>query len=131
VKRNTRQRELLRAVFVAAKRPLSPQEIVEAAQVELPSLGIATVYRALKEFVDEGWLTSVAVAGSVRYELAEIGHHHHFHCQDCDKTYDIDGCAGDLTRLVPHGFVVANHELTLSGTCCACASQNGTVKARR
>jgi Fur family ferric uptake transcriptional regulator len=66
---------------------------------------------------------TVVVAGGTRYELAEIGHHHHFHCQDCDKTYDIEGCAGDLSRLVPLGFVVAGHELTLSGTCRACAGQ--------
>lgn len=123
MKRNTRQREVIRGVFTSAGRPLSPQEVTASAQEAIPSLGIATVYRALKEFVEEGWLVAVGVAGSTRYELAEIGHHHHFHCRDCDKTFDIKGCTGDLARLVPRGFVIASHELTLSGTCRACAGQ--------
>lgn len=131
LKRNTRQRELLRAVFLAAGRPLSPLELVDAAQADLPTLGMATVYRALKDFVEEGWLIPVNVAGGTRYELAKIGHHHHFHCQDCDKAYDIHGCAGDVTRLVPQGFVIANHELTISGTCSDCASQGTDAEARR
>jgi Fur family transcriptional regulator, ferric uptake regulator len=122
-KRNTRQRDAIREVFAAAGRPLSPQEVVEAAKQSLPSLGIATVYRALKEFTSEGWLSAIGIAGGTRYELAEIGHHHHFHCLDCDRTFDIAGCTGNLRKLAPRGFVVAGHELTLSGTCRWCGER--------
>ena len=123
MKRNTRQREVLREVFTSAGRPLSPQEVAVLAQVAIPSLGIATVYRALKEFVEEGWLVAVGVAGGTRYELADIGHHHHFYCRDCDKTFDIAGCRGNLRGLVPKGFVIASHELTINGTCRSCAER--------
>lgn len=131
LKRTTRQRELLREVLASAGRPLNPPEIAELAQASIPSLGIATVYRAVKEFVEEGWLVPVAVGGSTRYELAEIGHHHHFHCEDCDRTFDIQGCLGNLAPLVPQGFVITGHELTVSGTCSTCASRASAPKARR
>jgi Fur family ferric uptake transcriptional regulator len=123
LQRKTRQREVIREVFTSTGRPLSPQEATTLAQKAIPSLGIATVYRALNDLVAEGWLVAIDVAGSTRYELAEIGHHHHFHCQDCDKIFDIKACAGNLSRLVPRGFVVSGHELTLSGTCGTCADQ--------
>lgn len=120
-KRNTRQREAIREVFASAGRPLSPREVVDLAQTSLPSLGIATVYRAIKELVAEGWMVGVDVVGGTRYELSDIGHHHHFHCLDCDRTFDIKGCTGNLQRLAPRGFTVASHILTLSGTCSGCA----------
>jgi Fur family ferric uptake transcriptional regulator len=114
---------VIRDVFVSAKRPLSPQEIADSAQETVPSLGIATVYRALREFVDEGSLIAVNAKGGVRYELSDIGHHHHFHCRECDKMFDIKGCLGNLSKLVPIGFVIAEHELTISGTCRTCSLQ--------
>jgi Fur family ferric uptake transcriptional regulator len=123
VKRKTRQRDAIREVFTSASRPLRPQEVVAVAQRSLPSLGIATVYRALKQLLDEGWLASVRIAGRTRYELAEGGHHHHFHCLDCDRTFNILGCAGNVQKLAPSGFVIASHELTLSGTCRWCAER--------
>jgi len=123
VKRKTRQRDTIREIFTSARRPLRPQEVAAAAQRSLPSLGIATVYRAIKLLLDEGWLIPVNIAGGTRYELAEIGHHHHFHCRDCDKTFNIVGCAGNVQELAPNGFVIASHELTLSGTCRWCAER--------
>lgn len=124
-RRKTRQRDVIREVFLSARRPLGPQEVVAAAQKALPSVGIATVYRALKQLLGEGWLVPVGIAGGTRYELAETGHHHHFHCLDCDKAFNVPGCAGNVQKLVPSGFVIANHELTLSGTCRWCTERRG------
>jgi Fur family ferric uptake transcriptional regulator len=126
VKRNTRQKEVIRRVFASTGRPLSPQEVTDLAQTELAGLGIATVYRALKEFVEEGWLVAVSVANGTRYELAKIGHHHHFHCRDCDKVFDIAGCLSGLDAMAPRGFLVDSHELTLNGTCKSCSAHART-----
>ncbi len=120
MKRNTRQKEVIRDVFIAAKRPLRPQEIAASAQAIVPSLGIATVYRAVKEFVEAGNLVALNTPGGIRYELSDIGHHHHFYCVSCDRMFDIEGCPCDFRKLVPRGFVMSEHELTISGTCRAC-----------
>jgi Fur family ferric uptake transcriptional regulator len=38
---------------------------------------------------------------------------------------DIDACPGDLARLMPKGYQLEGHELTLYGKCPACAGQGG------
>lgn len=121
-RRNTRQKDAIREVLSSANRPLAPQEVIDLARAKIPSLGIATVYRTLKECLEEGWLVALAVGGTVRYELAGLGHHHHFYCTACDRTYSLPGCSGDLRHLVPSGFVMSSHDLTLNGTCRSCAT---------
>lgn len=123
MERNTRQRAAIRSAIEQAQRPLLPQEVLEAAQAEVPGLGIATVYRNLKALVDDGELRVVELPGeNPRYELAGHEHHHHFQCTRCDKVFDVHACPGDLSRMAPAGFVVEDHDLTLYGRCSDCAA---------
>jgi Fur family transcriptional regulator, ferric uptake regulator len=123
MERNTRQRDAIRQVFAETDRPLSPQEILLAAQAHIPALGIATVYRTLKALIEEDWLAPVELPGEPqRYEIAGKGHHHHFRCHACDRVYEIDGCLSNLKRLVPHGFQIDRHEVVLYGTCNTCSA---------
>lgn len=123
MERNTRQRDVIREVFASAGRPLTPQEAAGLAQERMPSLGLATVYRTVKALAESGWLVCINVAGTNLFELASKGHHHHFHCSRCDRTYDIDGCGGALEHLVPAGFVLEGHDLTLTGRCRTCSEK--------
>lgn len=124
MQRDTTQRRAIRGAFVRAGRPLSPQEVLEGAQDEAPSLGIATVYRNIKALVEEGWLTTVELPGeATRYERAGIGHHHHFHCRQCGRVFDIDGCTAKLQAMVPRGFKLDDHEIVLYGRCKACVAK--------
>ncbi len=126
MEKNTRQRTAIREALALAARPLLPQEVLAAAQVQVPGLGIATVYRNLKALVDEGALRSVNLPGdSPRFEPAELHHHHHFQCQQCLKVFDVHGCPGDLAALAPPGFTVADHDLVLYGRCNECPAPTG------
>jgi Fur family transcriptional regulator, ferric uptake regulator len=119
--RDTLQRRAIRNAFLAQGRPLTPHEVLDASQPLAPSLGIATVYRNLKSLVDEGWLTTLELPGdNTRYERADIGHHHHFHCKACGRVFDIQGCPDQLANMVPPGFKLDDHELVLYGQCDAC-----------
>jgi Fur family transcriptional regulator, ferric uptake regulator len=121
MERNTRQRSAIRRVFSAVQRPLSPAEVLDHAKPDVPSLGIATVYRTIKAMADEGEISPVDVPGEApRYELAHLGHHHHFHCRNCDKVYEVDGCPTDIQRLTPRGFELVGHEVMLFGKCSTC-----------
>ena len=123
MQRRTRQRDAIRDVLRDARRPLSPQEILDAAESEVPSLGLATVYRNIKALVAEGWLHPVELPGAPdRYELADQGHHHHFHCRDCDRVFDIEGCPGRLDDMAPGDFQVESHEIILYGLCPDCTA---------
>ena len=124
-KRSTKQRSAIQAALQSSERPLTPPEILSEAQRNEPRLGIATVYRALRDGIEAGSIRSVEVpGGATHYERADHGHHHHFHCTRCGKVYEVHGCPGDLAKLAPAGFRVEGHEITLSGVCaeCVCAS---------
>ncbi len=121
----TRQREVIRDAFERLGQPLSVQEAFEAAQEDLPQIGVATVYRAINDMVDDGWLVPVDLPGeSTRYERAGIGHHHHFQCNGCGRVFDFEGCPGDLGRLAPDGFEVDSHEIILYGRCARCVTDS-------
>jgi Fur family ferric uptake transcriptional regulator len=123
MERNTRQRGAIRRAFQRAGRPLNTDEVLAQARTEVGGLGIATVYRNIRTLVDEGWLTPVELPGEVpRYELQGKGHHHHFHCRQCDKVYDVAGCAAAAVgEMIPPGFVGEDHEIVLYGLCPDCA----------
>jgi|YNPBryantNP2012_1023418.scaffolds.fasta_scaffold02559_8 Fur family ferric uptake transcriptional regulator len=131
MERKTLQRQAILHAFERLGRPLSPQEILEAAQTEVSGLGIATVYRNLKSLTSEARLKIVEIPGqSPRYELSGRGHHHHFHCRGCQQVYEVDGCPGGIEPLLPKGFTLEDHEVVLYGLCAACAKPSRT-KARR
>ena len=122
MQRKTRQRDAMQEVLRRCGRPLSPQEILEETQEAIPGMGLATVYRNVKALVESRWLKVVELPGAPdRYELADQGHHHHFHCRNCDRVYDVQGCPGDLHTMAPEGFVLESHEIVLYGRCGACS----------
>jgi Fur family ferric uptake transcriptional regulator len=121
MERSTRQRDAIRAVIETAKRPLSPQEVLEVARAAVRGLGAATVYRNLKRLVAEGTVQIITLPGEgARYEMGESAHHHHFQCMACRRVYDVPGCPGNLRRLAPRGFTVEHHDVTLYGRCRDC-----------
>jgi len=122
MERNTRQRSAIRDAIALADRPLLPQEVLEAAQHDVPGLGIATVYRNLKVLVEEGELQAVNLPGeNPRFEVVGHQHHHHFQCRQCQRVFDVHACPGDLSRMAPQGFTVEDHDVTLYGRCKDCA----------
>lgn len=121
MERNTTQRRAIHRALEDAGRPLGPGEIFEAARSLVPGLGIATVYRAIKRLLADGFLAEVELPGEPpRYELAGKAHHHHFRCTSCRKVYDLDRCTDSFLELLPRGFRLDGHELYLFGRCAEC-----------
>lgn len=111
----------IREALESTGRPMSPEEVLAAAQAQVNGLGIATVYRNLKSMVEEGWLVTVELPGQpARYERAGKDHHHHFHCQQCGRVFELDGCVDRLAELLPAGFEMNGHDLLLHGRCATC-----------
>jgi len=122
MQRRTAQRDQIKQAFTQAGRPLGVDEVHAVASRSLPRLGVATVYRAVNDLVEAGWLKPVELPGEpTRYELAGLDHHHHFRCTACDRVFDIEGCAMAAKPHVPRGFRVESHEVILYGRCADCA----------
>lgn len=126
MERSTRQRDSIRTALEAAGRPLLPTEILLAAQRQVPSLGLATVYRNLKQLMQAGEIQTVELPGeAARFEVTGHHHHHHFRCNVCKRVFAVNACPGDMQKLAPDGFLVEGHELTLYGRCGDCRSDIG------
>jgi len=121
--RRTRQRDTILNNILSAEGPLSVSEIHERASREMPKLGIATVYRALKALRKEGEVAVVELPGDEpRYEPVGRGHHHHFRCLSCEQTFDLEVCPVGIPQgtTLPGGYTVEDHSLTFYGKCSAC-----------
>lgn len=117
----TQQKSVLSRIVEKSERPLTAQEILAEAQKELPNLGMATVYRALKQFQADGQVRVVEVPGATpHYETSARHHHHFFFCQQCQKLFNLIGCVRGINALAPERFHVRRHEIVLYGDCADC-----------
>lgn len=122
--RSTKQKRAIEAVLRNHTNPLTAAEIQELALKEVPSLGIATVYRSLKSLGIDGRVVSVEIPGEPpRYERADKGHHHHFLCRSCGEVFELEKCLEGIKRMAPPGFRVENHEIILYGACSNCSGK--------
>lgn len=128
--RRTKQAETIRAVISSHPAPLSVAELYQKAKAIAPGIGIATIYRHLGTWLDEGRLVPVEFTGQpCRYELAGKAHHHHFLCRSCGQVFELPGCVSGLHSLLPEGFQAQQHELTIYGACRACAASKDNENA--
>ena len=121
MKRRTTQRTAIIEVFQNEDRPLGIEEILERGKNAVASLNQATVYRTIKLLLEQGSLRQIwhPTFGTL-YELANKGHHHHFHCRVCNRVYDLPGCPLPETALEAGPFLVEDHDFLLFGVCPGC-----------
>lgn len=120
--RKTNQRKAIEQVFKEQQRPLSVEEILTCGREIVATLNQATVYRNVKLLSENGWLEKVShpVFGTL-YERSSKEHHHHFHCHQCNRAFELPGCALKIEDATPEGFVVEDHDVFLFGTCPSCS----------
>lgn len=125
--RRTRQRLAIEDVFRREGRPLTPGEVLEAAQRLQPRIGQRTVYRQLHDMTAEGLLVGVDYPGQpLRYEWVSDTHHAHFICRGCNRVFDLEVEVPDVVIQPPPGFHLTGQETVFYGSCPECA---GSVDA--
>ena len=119
--RKTKQKKAIELILQEQQHPLKPIEIHQLALPSVPSLGIATVYRTLKQLIEEGRVTTLELPGEPpRYERTNKAHHHHFLCLKCHQVFELDECLQGIHQLAPKTFQVIDHEINLYGYCANC-----------
>lgn len=124
-RRNTWQREAVRAALAEARGFVSAQELHQRLREQGSTIGLATVYRALSGLTESGEADSVqAPEGENLFRSCAMeGHHHHLICRSCGDTRELAAEAVEAwSRQVAaeHGFAEIEHVVDLFGVCESC-----------
>ena len=88
------------------------------------AVGLATVYRALRDLSAAGVIDALPHGGAETcYRLCGAGHHHHLVCSECHRVVELTDCrlSGWLARAsAAEGFLVTDHTLEAVGLCGGC-----------
>ncbi|MGE9295790.1 MAG: Fur family transcriptional regulator [Puniceicoccales bacterium] len=123
--RNTRQREAIQAVLSEAERPLKFEELLARARERFPRIGERTVFRNVREMLDEHTLVRVYLPGQpARYELPTGDHRPHFICRKCNNVFVLPEETPDVLPgyrdKIPADFIPEGEEVIIYGHCREC-----------
>ena len=105
----------------------SAEMVHEMLQQEHPDISLATVYRNLTHFKNQGQITSVATVKGVERFDANTEPHVHFICSNCDAVIDLHQI--EMPRSLDEkisstaGCKVESCQLTYVGLCGSCQNQ--------
>ena len=124
----THQRQVLYEVMQGMSGHPSPEEIFAEVRQRIPAVSLATVYKNIHVFVENGILREVSLHhGSQRLEMNER-QHHHLVCSRCKAITDI---AAEGIDLIPQhsdlgvGFQVERYSVDVIGVCAECQPGDG------
>lgn len=133
MKRNTWQREAVRAALAEREYFVSAQALHAALRDGGSPIGLATVYRALTDLADEGEADSLQQEGEALYRACTPGsHHHHLICRSCGMTVEITADPVEEWAqqvAAQHGFTRAEHIVDVFGLCEACSKLQDSADA--
>ena len=119
----TRQREVILDTFLRSQEHLTCEEIHARVVKADASIGLATVYRTLRLFVEAGIASERRFQeGVTRYEPQQP-HHDHLICVRCGRIVEFESDAiEDLQDEIArsHGFRLLSHRHELYGACPGC-----------
>ena len=123
-RRRTNQRIVVAEALASANRALSAQELYARIRADHPSIGRATVYRALEAQVEDGMASRFEREGHVSaYIACDAEHHHHLVCTSCQRVEDVaEDVVAPLLATVGrrHDFQVDHAALDFYGLCASC-----------
>lgn len=120
----THQREVIYYALMSMEGHPAPELVYEKVREQIPSISLATIYKNIKTFVDEGLLREVSLHhGSTRLETNAVPHHH-LVCSRCRSITDLPDEQLEPIHMragVPDGFHVERFSVEVIGICGKCA----------
>jgi len=127
VKPVTPQRRLLLSVIQEAGRHLDAKEVYRRASERDPNISLATVYRNLRVFEEQGLIDEMHLTQAhCYYEMKRLGEHQHLMCEACGQVIEFESSL--IRKLVAevqrkNNFSVSKVELYLEGRCHKCKDE--------
>lgn len=116
----SKQRSLI--LNIVKNNPVHPtaEWVYEQARKEMPSIGIATVYRNLNALVALGEINRIPSAKDVDRFDGNVMEHYHFRCVKCGELQDLEPKSpDDLTKireLIGVTFGIEDSDIQISET---------------
>ena len=122
-----RKRDAILSCLRSTESHPSADWVYERVKQEIPDISLATVYRNLNLFKEQGLIQSLGTVGGVERFDGNTAPHVHYICNDCGRVVDLHGLRvpEELNHAAEaeSGGRVTACQLTFSGTCGNC-SQN-------
>jgi len=120
--KKTRQRDVILDVFLAVDGHTTIDELLVRVQAIQSGVGYATVYRAMKLFVQAQVASERHFGdGPALYEPAEQDEHHdHLICTRCGRIFEFEDDTIEQRQVdvaQSFGVTLTNHRMTLWGEC--------------
>jgi Fe2+ or Zn2+ uptake regulation protein len=121
--RVTQQRVAVLEYLCATPTHPTAEEIGAAVNRGQPTTSRASVYNVLHSLKESGLIAELVFDDAVARYDANLGPHHHFVCTACGAVHDVpfDTLPPLPKRRLATGHVVESVDVTLRGTCPACA----------
>ena len=122
----TKQRELILRTLYNNSGHHTPEEILKLFKKEFPNenIGIATIYRTLTLFEEEGLVDSISFGKEgKRYEIGHKEHHDHLICSVCGKIVEFIDDVIELRQIEvakKYNFKMQSHTMKIVGICSEC-----------
>lgn len=116
--RRTRQREAIYTALREADRPLSFEELFERSRRIYPKIGERTVFRNVRELLDEQALVRIYLPGQpARYELPTWSKRPHLICRKTGNVYILPIDVPELISQIGElkDFVLEGEEVVFFG----------------
>ena len=118
--RYSAQREVIYEMLKNTKSHPSVDEIYAEVKKTMPDIGIATVYRNLRQLVSMGLVNTLETTkDSIHYD-ADTSEHMHFICSDCGAIKDLFMDSGLSGKIEGMGYEVEREKLVFYGVCPDC-----------
>jgi Fur family ferric uptake transcriptional regulator len=123
--KNSIQKDYILKVLYFSKKHLTAEDISnEIKTIYNVSIGIATVYRAMKFFHDMKLVNQLDIGdGILRYELNLSDHHDHLICTSCGTIIEFTDDLIELNQIKiasKNNFILKEHVMTIYGLCENC-----------
>ncbi|MDE1547891.1 Fur family transcriptional regulator [Jeotgalibaca caeni] len=122
--KHTKKREDLIKLFAHEDRYLTAKQVQQKLEDDYPSLSFDTIYRNLYAFVDIGILETTELHNEKMFRMTCLHdghHHHHFICEKCSRTIQLQMCPMDFFEQQLKNCLLKSHRFEVFGICDQCA----------
>jgi len=125
--RNTVQRQIILDTLKSLKTHPTAEDLHKEIQKKYPSIGMATVYRNLRQMTESGIIAQIATTDDAARYDGNAEQHYHFHCAACGMTFDleIEMISDEFEAAIEEKYDIRidKHDISFIGTCSTCISR--------